>query len=124
MQTFEFKNDLEGNRSSYKFNRRVVKFGDGYEQRVSHGINSKSGEWNYQRTAKFEEVERIADFSISIIALSHFLIAILKAKMSKPLRKTIRSPTLVGVFRVLARLLNKFFNPCRRNKFRRHNPRP
>lgn len=62
MQTFEFKNDLEGNRSSYKFNRRVVKFGDGYEQRVSHGINSKSGEWNYQRTAKFEEVERIADF--------------------------------------------------------------
>ena len=62
METFNFKNDLEGNRSTYKFAKQVVKFGDGYEQRVSHGINNKSGEWSYQRTAQLEEIDQIQAF--------------------------------------------------------------
>lgn len=62
METFGFKNDLEGNRSSYKFAKQVVKFGDGYEQRISVGINNKSGEWSYQRTAQLEEINQIQAF--------------------------------------------------------------
>ena len=62
METFDFKNDLEGNRSSYRFNKQVTKFGDGYEQRTSFGINNKSGEWSYQRTAKLEEIDQIQAF--------------------------------------------------------------
>ncbi len=62
METFNFKNDLDGNRSSYKFAKQVVKFGDGYEQRISIGINNKSGEWSYQRTALIEEIDQIQAF--------------------------------------------------------------
>lgn len=62
IETFDFKNDLDGNRSSYTFNKQVVKFGDGYEQRISIGINNKRGEWTYQRTAKIAEIERICAF--------------------------------------------------------------
>ena len=62
METFDFKNDLEGNRSSYKFAKQVVKFGDGYEQRIALGINNKSGEWGYQRTAQLEEINQIQAF--------------------------------------------------------------
>lgn len=49
---FTWCQDLESNSQTNTFNTLSSKFGDGYEQNVSVGINNKSGTWQYTRTAK------------------------------------------------------------------------
>ena len=49
---FTYCQDQEGNSQTNTFNTLSSKFGDGYEQNVSVGINNKSGTWQYTRTAK------------------------------------------------------------------------
>ncbi len=44
--------DLNGNSQEMTFNVLSSKFGDGYEQNVSVGINNKSGVWQYTKTGK------------------------------------------------------------------------
>ncbi len=48
---FTWCQDLEGNSGSQSFNTLSSKFGDGYEQNTSIGINNRSGTWQYTRTA-------------------------------------------------------------------------
>lgn len=59
---FTWKQDLEGNSQTSSFNTLSSKFGDGYEQSVSVGINNKSGVWQYSRTAKKPEILEIKAF--------------------------------------------------------------
>ncbi|HDU8205328.1 phage tail protein [Acinetobacter baumannii] len=59
---FTFECDLEGNNQTQCFNTLSTKFGDGYEQNTSIGINNRSGEWTYQRTAKKAEILEIKAF--------------------------------------------------------------
>ena len=44
--------DLNGNSQETSFNVLSSKFGDGYEQNVSVGINNKSSVWQYTKTGK------------------------------------------------------------------------
>lgn len=44
--------DLKGNSQTSTFKVLSSKFGDGYEQNVSVGINNKSSTWQYTKTAK------------------------------------------------------------------------
>jgi len=44
--------DLNGNTQNTKFAVLGSKFGDGYEQSVSVGINNKSSTWQYTKTGK------------------------------------------------------------------------
>lgn len=44
--------DLEGNAQTSKFNVLTSKFGDGYEQNISVGINNKSSTWLFTKTGK------------------------------------------------------------------------
>ncbi|MDA3587852.1 phage tail protein [Acinetobacter baumannii] len=59
---FTFKCDLDGNTNTQRFNTLSSKFGDGYEQNTSIGINNRSGEWTYQRTAYKAEIMQIKAF--------------------------------------------------------------
>jgi len=59
---FEYCTDLEGNNASIQFNVLSSKFGDGYEQHVSVGINNKKGQWAYQRTSNAAEILKIKQF--------------------------------------------------------------
>ncbi|MFW1892173.1 MULTISPECIES: phage tail protein [Acinetobacter] len=59
---FTFECDLESNNQTQRFNTLSTKFGDGYEQTTSVGINNKSGEWTYQRTAYKAEIFQIKAF--------------------------------------------------------------
>ena len=54
--------DLDGNSGKQNFNILTSKFGDGYEQNISVGINNRKGEWPYQRTATKDEIIQIKDF--------------------------------------------------------------
>lgn len=54
--------DLEGNSGSQEFNTLTSKFGDGYEQTTSIGINNKSGTWQYTKTAKESVIREIKTF--------------------------------------------------------------
>lgn len=45
-EKFTYPCDLEGNSGTQKFNVLSTKFGDGYEQNVSVGINNRKGETN------------------------------------------------------------------------------
>lgn len=49
---FTYRQNLEGNSQTSKFNVLSSKFGDGYEQNVSVGINNKSSTWAYKKTGK------------------------------------------------------------------------
>ena len=44
--------DLDGNSQTASFNTLSSKFGDGYEQNISVGINNRSGVWQYSKTGK------------------------------------------------------------------------
>lgn len=44
--------DMEGNSQTSSFNVLSSKFGDGYEQNISVGINNRSSTWQYSRTGK------------------------------------------------------------------------
>ncbi|RSZ25748.1 hypothetical protein NDM229_006835 [Acinetobacter bereziniae] len=44
-EKFTFPCDLDGNSSKHNFNTLTSKFGDGYEQNISVGINNRKGEW-------------------------------------------------------------------------------
>ncbi|MBU3085755.1 phage tail protein [Acinetobacter seifertii] len=59
---FTWCQDLEGNSGSQSFNTLSSKFGDGYEQNIAVGINNRSGEWTYQRTAYKDEIMQIKAF--------------------------------------------------------------
>ena len=54
--------DLESNSQESAFNTLSSKFGDGYEQNISVGINNRSGQWSYSRTAKKAEILEIKAF--------------------------------------------------------------
>lgn len=61
-EKFTFPCDLDGNSSSQKFNVLNSKFGDGYEQNISVGINNRKGEWSYKRTSTKDEIIQIKAF--------------------------------------------------------------
>lgn len=61
-EKFTFPCDLDGNSNTQNFNVLTSKFGDGYEQNISIGINNRKGEWSYQRTASKDEVLLIKAF--------------------------------------------------------------
>lgn len=61
-QKFTWCQDLDGNAQTSSFNTLSSKFGDGYEQNISVGINNRSGQWPYQRTAKKDEILEIKAF--------------------------------------------------------------
>ncbi|MGP2362601.1 phage tail protein [Acinetobacter junii] len=44
--------DLQANSQTSSFNVLKSKFGDGYEQNVSVGINNRSGTWQFTKTGK------------------------------------------------------------------------
>lgn len=59
---FTFECDLDGNSNTQRFNTLSSKFGDGYEQNTSIGINNRSGTWQYTRTAVKAEIMQIKAF--------------------------------------------------------------
>lgn len=61
-EKFTFLNDLDGNSNTQNFNVLSTKFGDGYEQHISVGINNRKGQWNYQRTGYSAEIKQIRSF--------------------------------------------------------------
>lgn len=61
-EKFTFPCDLDGNSSKQNFNILTSKFGDGYEQNISVGINNRKGEWAYKRTSTKDEILQIKAF--------------------------------------------------------------
>ena len=61
-QKFDWPSDLDGNSNTQNFNVLTSKFGDGYEQNISVGINNRKGQWAYQRTAYKAEIQAIKAF--------------------------------------------------------------
>ena len=59
---FTWCTNLEGFTQTSSFKTLSSKFGDGYEQNISVGINNKSGSWQYSRTAKKAEILEIKAF--------------------------------------------------------------
>lgn len=51
-QKFTWRQDLESNSQQTTFKTLSSKFGDGYEQHVSVGINNKSSTWQFTKTGK------------------------------------------------------------------------
>lgn len=51
-QKFTWQPDLEGNTQASSFKTLSSKFGDGYEQSISVGINNRSGTWGFTKTGK------------------------------------------------------------------------
>lgn len=49
---FEVRPDLESNSQNASFNTLSSKFGDGYEQSISVGINNRSSTWVFIKTGK------------------------------------------------------------------------
>ncbi|RLZ06573.1 phage tail protein [Acinetobacter sp. 2JN-4] len=49
---FTWCQDFLSNAHTNTFNTLTSKFGDGYEQNISVGINNKSGQWQYSKTGK------------------------------------------------------------------------
>ena len=54
--------DLQGNSQASSFNVLTSRFGDGYEQNVSVGINNRSGTWQYTKTGKKALISEIKAF--------------------------------------------------------------
>ena len=61
-EKFTFPCDLEGSSDTQNFNVLSSRFGDGYEQSISVGINNRKGEWAYQRTGYKDEILAIKAF--------------------------------------------------------------
>lgn len=61
-EKFTFPCDLEGSSDTQSFNVLSNRFGDGYEQSISVGINNRKGEWAYQRTGYKDEILAIKAF--------------------------------------------------------------
>lgn len=61
-QKFTWCQDLEGSSDTQNFNVLSSRFGDGYEQSISVGINNRKGEWAYQRTGYKDEIIAIKAF--------------------------------------------------------------
>ena len=61
-EKFTFPCDLEGSSDTQNFNVLSSRFGDGYEQSISVGINNRKGEWAYQRTGYKDEIIAIKAF--------------------------------------------------------------
>ena len=59
---FTWCTDLDGNSNTQNFNVLTSKFGDGYEQNISVGINNRSGTWQYTKTGKKAEIQEIKAF--------------------------------------------------------------
>lgn len=59
---FEYHADLEGNSATNQFNVMSSKFGDGYEQHASVGINNKKEQWAFQYTGYAADVLKIKQF--------------------------------------------------------------
>ncbi|WP_436897707.1 phage tail protein [Acinetobacter gyllenbergii] len=59
---FNYCQDLEGNSQTNSFKTLSSKFGDGYEQNVSVGINNKSGQWQYSKTGTKALIHEIKAF--------------------------------------------------------------
>lgn len=51
-EKFTFPCDLEGSSDTQNFNVLSSRFGDGYEQHISVGINNRSGVWQFTKTGK------------------------------------------------------------------------
>ena len=49
---FTYCQNLEGNSQTNTFKVLTSKFGDGYEQNISVGINNKSGVWQFSKNGK------------------------------------------------------------------------
>ena len=49
---FTYRQNLEGNSQTNTFKVLTSKFGDGYEQNISVGINNKSGVWQFSKNGK------------------------------------------------------------------------
>lgn len=61
-EKFTFPCDLEGSSDTQNFNVLSSRFGDGYGQSISVGINNRKGEWVYQRTGYKDEIIAIKAF--------------------------------------------------------------
>ena len=59
---FVWDTSLDGNSGSATFRVLSSKFGDGYEQNVSVGINNKSGSWPFNRKAPESVIIEIKKF--------------------------------------------------------------
>ncbi|MFU8927580.1 phage tail protein [Acinetobacter puyangensis] len=61
-QKFEWCVDLSDYSGTQSFNVLSSKFGDGYEQNVSVGINNRSGTWQISKTGKKALIQEIKTF--------------------------------------------------------------
>lgn len=61
-EKFTYPCDLDGNSGKQNFNILTSKFGDGYEQNISVGINNRKGEWPYKFTSSKEDILQIKAF--------------------------------------------------------------
>lgn len=61
-RTFIWETSLEGNSDNQNFNTLTSKFGDGYEQNISIGINNRTGSWPFSRKASESIVRQIKQF--------------------------------------------------------------
>jgi len=59
---FEICPDLNSNSQTNSFNNLTSKFGDGYEQNISIGINNRSGVWQFTKTGKKDLILNIKTF--------------------------------------------------------------
>jgi phage-related protein len=65
--------NFEGNSQSNTFKFLTSKFGDGYEQNVSVGINNKSGVWQFSKNGKEALIREIKAFFDDHKAADSFL---------------------------------------------------
>lgn len=72
-QIFTWENDLAGNSGTHQFNTLNSKFGDGYEQNISVGINNRKGSWPITKTAPKAVILEIKQFLDSHKAADSFL---------------------------------------------------
>lgn len=59
---FIWAESLAENSGTHSFNTLSSKFGDGYEQNVSVGINNRKGSWNFTRTDSESLITEIKNF--------------------------------------------------------------
>ncbi|ENU46269.1 phage tail protein [Acinetobacter nosocomialis] len=59
---FTWAESLAENSGTQSFNTLSSKFGDGYEQNISVGINNRKGSWNFTRTDSESLITEIKKF--------------------------------------------------------------
>lgn len=59
---FDFEPDLSGNGKKVKFDVRVVKFGNGYEQRQQTGLKPAMRTWDLKKTGSKALIDEIEAF--------------------------------------------------------------